>query len=94
MSASKPVYLVRGDDPVLLLRRSDVLAAMGWPLLLSASNKTFLGKVLDLEIDERGEASLAAVALGVTRGARVVRVHDVKGTRRVVDTIAAIFEAP
>jgi dihydropteroate synthase len=73
-----------------LLRESDRLAAIGQPLLLSASNKTFLGVVLDLEVTERRDASLAAVALGVARGCRVVRVHDVAGTRRVVDLLAAI----
>lgn len=76
-----------------LLRASDRLAAHGYPLLLSASNKTFLGVVLGLELDERGPASLAATALGVTRGCRLVRVHDVKGNRQVCDVLAAISEA-
>jgi dihydropteroate synthase len=76
-----------------LLRRSDALASLGYPLLLSASNKTFLGKLLDLEIGERGDASLAATALGVAQGCRVIRAHDVKGTRRVCDVLAAVLEA-
>ena len=76
-----------------LLRRSNALAALGYPLLLSASNKTFLGKLLDLGITERRDASLAAAALGVARGCRIVRAHDVRGTRRVCDTIAAVLEA-
>jgi len=76
-----------------LLRASDQLAALGYPLLLSASNKTFLGRFFELEIDERNEASLAAAALGVTLGCRIVRAHDVKGTRRVCDVLAAVLEA-
>jgi len=76
-----------------LLRASDRLAALGYPLLLSASNKTFLGKLLDLEIGDRREASLSATALGVARGCRLIRAHDVRGTRRVCDTIAAVLEA-
>jgi dihydropteroate synthase len=76
-----------------LLRASAELARLGHPLLLSASNKTFLGRVLDLEIDERREASLAATAIGVALGCRVVRVHDVAGTRQVVDALGALFEA-
>lgn len=76
-----------------LLRGSGVLAALGYPLLLSASNKTFLGRILDLEIDRRREASLAAAALGVSRGCRILRVHDVAGTVRVRDVMAAILEA-
>jgi dihydropteroate synthase len=78
---------------LVLLRASDRLAGMGYPLLLSASNKTFLGRVLDLEIHERGSASLAATALGVSLGCRIVRAHDVRGTRRVCDVLAAIMSA-
>ncbi|HVE45155.1 MAG TPA: dihydropteroate synthase [Acidimicrobiales bacterium] len=81
------------EQSLVLLKASDRLSALGYPLLLSASNKTFLGRLLDLEIGQRGQASLAAAALGVTRGARVVRAHDVRGTRRVVDTLAAVLEA-
>lgn len=76
-----------------LLRASDRLAGLGWPLLLSASNKTFLGALLDLDIDSRAEASLSAAAFGVTLGCRVVRAHDVRGTRRVCDAVAAVLEA-
>lgn len=74
-----------------LLQASARLAALGQPLLLSASNKTFLGAHLGLEIDDRRNASLAAVALGVARGCRIVRVHDVEGSRRVVDAICAVL---
>jgi len=76
-----------------LLRGSSVLASLGHPLLLSASNTTFLGAVLDLDIDSRGEASLAAAAIGVSLGCRIVRVHDVVGTRHVCDSLAAVLEA-
>ena len=81
------------EQSLALLRASRRLAALGHPLLLSASNKTFLGGVLGLEIDERREASLAAAALGVYRGCRIVRAHDVRGTRRVCDAVAAVLEA-
>ncbi len=76
-----------------LLRESQQLADLGYPLLLSASNKTFLGRLLDLEIDQRRDASLSATALGIARGCRIVRAHDVRGTVRVRDTIAAVLEA-
>jgi dihydropteroate synthase len=76
-----------------LLRDSSELAALGSPLLLSASNKTFLGKALNLEVGERRNASLAAAALGITQGCRIVRVHDVAGTVRVRDTLARLAEA-
>jgi len=81
------------DQSLELLRQSRRLAELGYPLLLSASNKTFLGKLLDLELTDRRDASMAATALGVARGCRIVRAHDVKGTRRVCRTIAAILES-
>jgi dihydropteroate synthase len=81
------------QQSVELLHASKRLASLGYPLLLSASNKTFLGKLLDLDIEDRGDASLAAAALGVQLGCRIVRAHDVRGTRRVCDVIAAILEA-
>jgi dihydropteroate synthase len=76
-----------------LLRASAALCALGYPVLLSASNKPFLGAVLDLAIDERAEASLGAAAMGVALGCRIVRAHDVAGTRRVCDAMAAVLEA-
>ncbi|MHB1774985.1 MAG: dihydropteroate synthase [Acidimicrobiales bacterium] len=79
------------EQSLTLLRASGTLASLGYPLLLSASNKTFLGAVLDLALHERREASLAAAALGVALGCRLLRVHDVAGTRRVRDTLAAVL---
>lgn len=76
-----------------LLRATDRLAALGWPLLLSASNKTFLGVLFGLEVGERAEATIAAHAVGVSLGARILRAHDVRSARRVADTIAAVLEA-
>ena len=81
------------QQSLTLLRASDRLAALGYPVLLSASNKTFLGKLLDLEIDERRTASHAAHALGIRLGCRILRVHDAKGARRTADVVAAILEA-
>ena len=76
-----------------LLRASDVLADLGFPLLLSASNKTFLGAILGLEIGERREASLAATALGATLGCRIMRVHDVAAHRQVCDVLGRVEAA-
>jgi dihydropteroate synthase len=75
-----------------LLRDSDRLAGLGAPLLLSASNKTFLGAMFDLPVTERREPSLGATALGIAAGCRIVRVHDVQGTVRVRDVMARLIE--
>ena len=76
-----------------LLRDSSQLAQLGSPLLLSASNKTFLGVMFDLPVTERREPSLAALDLGIAGGCRIVRVHDVAGSVRVRDAIARLLEA-
>lgn len=78
---------------VQLLRDSSVLAAIGVPLLLSSSNKTFLGVMFELPVTERREPSLAATALGIAAGCRVLRVHDVAGTLRVRDTLEQVLGA-
>ena len=75
----------------VLLRESAVHAELGYPLLLSASNKRFIGELLAREIDDRREESLAAAAYGVICGCRIVRVHDVAGTRRVCLTLEALL---
>jgi dihydropteroate synthase len=81
------------EQSLVLLRASRHFAGLGYPLLLSASNKTFLGRLLDLEVDQRGDASLAAGALGAVLGCRVLRVHDVRGHVRVAQVVAALSQA-
>jgi dihydropteroate synthase len=77
----------------VLLRESAAHAGLGYPLLLSASNKRFIGELLAREIDDRRDESLAAVAYGVMNGCRIVRVHDVRGSARVCRTVAALLAA-
>ena len=76
-----------------LLRASDRLAGLGYVAYLSASNKRFLGHLLDLEVGDRREATHAAHALGIIGGCRVLRAHDVRGSRRTRDVIAALLAA-
>jgi dihydropteroate synthase len=73
-----------------LIRRLPEMAEMGYPLLVGASRKSFLGRVLDLPVDERLEASLAAHVAAVLAGAHVVRAHDVGATVRAVRVADAI----
>jgi dihydropteroate synthase len=76
-----------------LLRNHHRLAALGWPLFLSASNKRFLGDLVGTGVDDRREASHAAHALGIALGSRVLRAHDVRGARRTADVMAAVLAA-
>jgi dihydropteroate synthase len=71
-------------------RRLGELVATGWPVLVAVSNKDFLGEVLDVGVDDRAEATLAATAVCAWLGARMVRAHDVRATRRVLDVVASV----
>ncbi|MEI7887486.1 MAG: dihydropteroate synthase [Actinomycetes bacterium] len=75
-----------------LLRSSERLAALGYATFLSASNKRFLGALLGLEVTDRRQASHAAHALGISKGCRVLRAHDVVGARRTADILAALLQ--
>jgi dihydropteroate synthase len=76
-----------------LLRASDQLAALGYPLFLSASNKRFLWRLLDVEVHEAAEGTIAAHALGIALGCRVLRAHDARAGRRVADVMADVLSA-
>ncbi|HPP63915.1 MAG TPA: dihydropteroate synthase [Anaerolineales bacterium] len=73
-----------------LIRRLDEIRALGFPILLGPSRKSFIGYTLDLPPDQRVEGTAAAVAVGITRGADIVRVHDVLPISRVVKMTDAI----
>lgn len=76
-----------------LLRASSRLAALGYPLLLSASHKRFLWSLLGVTVDDAAGGTNAAHALGIAHGCRILRAHDVRAARRVSDTMAAILSA-
>lgn len=68
-----------------LTRRLGEMVATGWPVLVSLSNKDFVGETLDLPVGERLLGTLAATAVCASAGARIYRVHQVVETRQVVD---------
>jgi dihydropteroate synthase len=78
---------------LVLLRASDRLTELGYPVFLSASNKRFLWTLLDVDRSSAGDATMAAHALGIALGCRILRAHDVRNGRRVADVMAAILEA-
>jgi len=73
-----------------ILRRLPELSRLGRPLLVGASRKSFIGKTLDLPVDERLEGSLAVAAMAAWLGARLIRAHDVRETVRVVRMVDAV----
>jgi dihydropteroate synthase len=74
-----------------LIRRLDELKELGRPILIGPSRKSFIGLVLNLPVDERVEGSAAAVAIGIAKGADIVRVHDVQQMVRVCRMSDAII---
>jgi len=76
-----------------LLRESSRLVGLGYPVLLSASNKRFLGHLLGTDVSDRSEGTMAAHALGIALGCRILRAHDVRSARRVGAVLSSILEA-
>ena len=76
-----------------LLNHLDRLAALGYPLLVGTSRKSFIGQLLDTPVEERLEGTAATVALAIARGASIVRVHDVAAMARVARMTDAIVHA-
>jgi dihydropteroate synthase len=83
----------RMDDNLVLLRRLREFHRLGKPIMVGPSRKSFIGKVLDLPVEERREGTAACVAAAVLQGAEFVRVHDVRPARRLVTMLDAIRSA-
>jgi dihydropteroate synthase len=73
-----------------LTRRLGEMVATGWPVLVSLSNKDFVGETLDLPVGERLTGTLAATAVCALARARIYRVHEVVETRQTVDMVSTI----
>jgi len=73
-----------------ILRNLDRLQDLDKPILVGPSRKTFIGQILGVDVSDRLYGTLGAVVHSVMKGAHIVRVHDVKAARHVVDVIDAI----
>jgi len=71
-------------------RRLSELTATGWPVLVSVSNKDFVGETLDAPLADRLAGTLATTAVSAWQGARIFRAHHVVQTRQVLDMVSAI----
>ena len=76
-----------------LINRLDEIRVLGYPVLLGPSRKSFIGFTLDLPADQRLEGTAATIAIGIGRGADIVRVHDVKEMVRVAKMTDAIVRS-
>ena len=78
------------EQNLRLLNELGKLENLGYPLLIGPSRKSFIGYTLDLQMEDRLEGTAAAVAVGITRGADIVRVHDVREMVRVAQMTDAL----
>ncbi|MEH7016435.1 dihydropteroate synthase [Bacillus sp. JJ63] len=74
-----------------VMRNLEQLKALGYPLLLATSRKSFIGHALDLPVEERLEGTGATVCLGIQKGCGIVRVHDVKEMSRMAKMMDAML---
>jgi len=77
-------------DNLIILKKLDEFKKLGRPIFIGTSRKSFIGGVLNVEVDQRLEGSLATVVYAYIKGAKIFRVHDVKETKKVIDIIWAI----
>jgi dihydropteroate synthase len=71
-------------------RRLDEMVATGWPVLVSVSNKDFVGETLDVPVGERAAGTLAATTVCAWLGARIFRVHHVRDSRHALEMVSTI----
>jgi dihydropteroate synthase len=84
----------RLEDNLAILNNTGRFAKLGRPVLIGASRKSFIGKLLnDIPADERLEGSLASAVIAYAKGASIFRVHDVKETRRALTVASSILSA-
>ncbi len=77
-----------------LLRELSRFAALGAPLLVGVSRKSFIGRILGKSVDERLYGGLGLAALAVSAGARIIRTHDVAATYDALRTVSAVLQGP
>ena len=82
----------RYEHSLAMLKYLDHLAACGAPLLVGVSRKSFIGQVLGRGVGERLSGGLGLAAWAVSRGARVLRTHDVAPTRDAIRMVSAVLE--
>jgi dihydropteroate synthase len=80
----------RSAHNIELLRELPSLCALGYPVLAGLSRKSVLGQITGSSVEERLPASIAAVVVAAFKGAKIMRVHDVKATVDALNVVIAI----
>jgi dihydropteroate synthase len=82
------------DQNLIIIKNLDYFKDTGYPVLIGASRKSFIGTVLNVGVNERLEGTLAVDALVTLKGADIIRTHGVLATRRIVEMVHAVETAP
>lgn len=80
----------RHEDNLMLIKNLDKIVSLGYPVLIGASRKTFIGEILGSTVEDRLEGSLAVASYSAVKGANIIRVHDVAETVKTFKIIDAI----
>ncbi|MEW6654946.1 MAG: dihydropteroate synthase, partial [Bacteroidota bacterium] len=83
----------RVSDNYEIIKRLYEFRGIGHPILIGLSKKSFLGKALNLQIDEREEPTIIAEAIAIKNGARFIRTHNVKKAKYAVE-LNRFFDSP
>lgn len=81
------------EDNLLLIKHLSEFRVLGKPILLGTSRKSFIGKIIDTQPDQRLEGTLSSIAIGVLNGAQIIRSHDVLQAKRAIAVADAIRKA-
>lgn len=79
------------QENLLMMRNLNVIAGLGYPVLLGTSRKSMIGNTLKLPVEERIEGTIASVCLGIQQGCQIMRVHDVKENARAARMMDAML---
>jgi len=83
----------RVEDNLKIIKHLDAVARFDLPVLIGTSMKGFIGKITGSTVQGRAEGTLASIAVSIWNGADIVRVHDVKKARKVVEFVYAVRNA-
>lgn len=83
-------FAKRFEDNLKILNELPRLVECGFPVLIGTSRKSFIGKILNKEVDDRLYGTLGSIAAAYQKGARLFRVHDVEETKHFLQVLTAI----
>lgn len=81
------------EENLIVMNNLEMIKAIGYPVLLGTSRKSMIGLTLDLPVDQRVEGTIATTVIGIMKGCRIIRVHNVKENKRAAVMTDAIINS-